>query len=78
MSRVHVSLGFPDLTDEDRELIWRNNFSRLTSNTNIQVSKAAITYLGSSEVAGLKWNGRHIRNGRFLLFRCSIEILLLN
>jgi hypothetical protein len=63
MSRVHVSLGFPDLSSEDRELIWMNNFERLTENTNINVSNTAKSYVKTDKVLSLAWNGREIRNG---------------
>lgn len=66
MSRIHVSFGFPDLTDEDRERIWVNNFERLKATTNIKVSPSALTYVKTAAVTKLKWNGRHIRNGEII------------
>ncbi|KAH8903522.1 P-loop containing nucleoside triphosphate hydrolase protein [Coniochaeta sp. PMI_546] len=61
-SRIHVSFGFPDLTDNDRERIWRNNFSRLTRDTDMEISETAKTYISTTEIRSLRWNGRHIRN----------------
>lgn len=64
LSRIHVTFGFPDLTDMNREKIWLNNFERLERTTNIGISHTARAYIQSSEVVDLKWNGRHIRNGK--------------
>jgi ATP-dependent Clp protease ATP-binding subunit ClpA len=63
MSRIHVSLFFKDLTDDDRKQIWKNNIKRL-GETNVRITKDAQEYLISAEVMARKWNGREIRNGK--------------
>ena len=65
MSRIHVALHYKNLRDEDRERIWNNNFDRLDrdSKGKVYVSQTAREYvLQGSDVRGLQWNGREIRN----------------
>ena len=65
MSRIHVALHYQNLRDEDRELIWANNFDRLDRDSagRVHVSVAAREYVwNSSDVRSLRWNGREIRN----------------
>lgn len=68
VSRIHVSLFFKELTNADREQIWKNNIKRLKE-TNVRIKEDAEKYLTSPEVIALEWNGREIRNGkqRYLL-----------
>lgn len=62
-SRIHVSFGFPDLTQHDRERIWMNNFRRLEKDTDMEISDTAKEYIKTTKIGSLPWNGRHIRNG---------------
>lgn len=63
-SRIHVSLHYPQLTDEDRGAIWRN-FFRLGVKDGIEVTKKGRKYIREDEtLRQLEWNGREIRNGR--------------
>ncbi|KAI1334078.1 P-loop containing nucleoside triphosphate hydrolase protein [Xylariaceae sp. FL0016] len=64
-SRIHVALHYKALTDADREKIWLNSFERLErdSGGRVQVSAYTRDYAYQSrDIAGLRWNGREIRN----------------
>jgi hypothetical protein len=64
-SRIHVALHYKNLTDNDRERIWTNNFERLDrdSKGKVHVSVATREYAYESrDVRSLRWNGREIRN----------------
>ncbi|CAI6081156.1 unnamed protein product [Clonostachys chloroleuca] len=65
LSRIHVALHYKNLTDDDRERIWTNNFERLDrdSSGKVHVSVPAREYIWNSrDVRSLGWNGREIRN----------------
>lgn len=64
-SRIHVALHYRNLTDDDRQRIWINNFDRLERDSagKCTVLPAARKFaLASAEVRALRWNGREIRN----------------
>ena len=61
-SRIHVSLHYKKLTDEDRQQIWINSITRLAVD-NVKVTKQARKYVcEDKDVSILQWNGREIRN----------------
>lgn len=65
LSRIHVALHYKNLSDEDRERIWVQNFDRLANDSNgrVHVLNSAGEYVWNSpDVRSLKWNGREIRN----------------
>ncbi|KAI1329343.1 P-loop containing nucleoside triphosphate hydrolase protein [Xylariaceae sp. FL0255] len=74
LSRIHVSLHYKNLRDEDRERIWATKIERLESESKgaVRFSTTARDLLlgnpGSSSkvlaerLRSLKWNGREIRN----------------
>jgi ATPase family associated with various cellular activities (AAA) len=64
LSRVHVILHFPDLTDIERAKIWDTSFRKLADerpNIKIDFSLFDLAYR-DEKIKGLKWNGREIRN----------------
>ena len=71
VSRIHVIIHYPDFTDNQRKQIWENFFQKLeTERENIRVTQRTIDYAtDSSDMRGLNWNGREIRNGM-----CSYHI----
>ncbi|KAI1276462.1 hypothetical protein F5Y07DRAFT_366793 [Xylaria sp. FL0933] len=62
LSRIHVSLHYKNLRDEDRERIWANTFERLEreSNGNVRISTAARNMLLGS--AGTSTTGSSSNN----------------
>lgn len=64
LSRVHVVLHFPNLTDEDRKRIWDTSFRKLKrERADIEVDFTVVNYAYNDEsIRGLQWNGREIRN----------------
>ena len=65
ISRIHVPLYYPDLSEDDRKKIWRNFFNKLTKERGdiMRVPIDTKDYTNGQEVRALKWNGREIRNG---------------
>ena len=64
VSRIHVILHFPDLSDDDRQRIWDTSFTRL----KLERSDVAIDdsvrdqALRDPLIQSLSWNGREIRS----------------
>jgi hypothetical protein len=66
MSRIHVSVHYPDFGDSERMEIWDAFFRKLEREREkeVVVGDSARTYVKDSrEVRAVKWNGREIRNG---------------
>lgn len=64
LSRIHVILHFPDLTDHERAKIWDTSFRKLADerpNIKIDFSLYDLAYRDEN-IKRLKWNGREIRN----------------
>ena len=64
LSRVHVILHFPDLTDIERAKIWDTSFRKLAEerqNIKVDFSLYDFAYREPS-IKKLNWNGREIRN----------------
>ena len=64
LSRVHVILHFPDLTDTERAKIWDTSFRKLAEerpNIKIDFSLYDLAYRDEN-IKKLNWNGREIRN----------------
>ena len=66
ISRIHVSLYYPDLSGDDRKKVWRNFFKKLEKGRGdiMRIPYDTKDYTNSKEVRTLKWNGREIRNGK--------------
>lgn len=64
ISRVHVILHFPDLTDDDRARIWDTSFRKLSKERpDIDVDHSIYDQAYRDEtIRKLCWNGREIRN----------------
>jgi SpoVK/Ycf46/Vps4 family AAA+-type ATPase len=64
ISRVHVILHFPDLTDDDRARIWDTSFRKLSSERpDIKIDFSIYDHAYRDEaIQALTWNGREIRN----------------
>lgn len=73
MSRIHIQIGYDPLDDESRKQIWMNSFKKLAANhkqggREIQYSFTAKEFVTTStKLRELKWNGREIRNGKYVL-----------
>ena len=66
ISRIHISVYYPDFSDADRNEVWQAFFRKLEREKGEEfvVSDGAREYVKrSSEVRLVKWNGREIRNG---------------
>lgn len=82
MSRIHLSLGYEKLTNNGRGRIWDNLFKKLGDDhkrggPQINYEYHAKSYVKSSDVQSLEWNGREIRNGESLVLAISSARLLL-
>ncbi|KAL8859320.1 MAG: hypothetical protein Q9178_004258 [Gyalolechia marmorata] len=66
ISRIHISLYYPDFSEEDRRKVWRNFFDKLSKDRGdiIRVPIDTKDYTNGAEVRALRWNGREIRNGK--------------
>ena len=64
ISRVHVILHFPDLSDENRARIWDTSFRKLSNErSDVKVDFSIYDYTYRDEkLRSLSWNGREIRN----------------
>jgi hypothetical protein len=87
ISRIHVKLYYQDFDDSQRRQIWQTFIDKLNkergpsskSPVKFRVSIDAKEYINSKEMKELKWNGREIRNGKYiardvqgtLLTRCT-------
>jgi len=67
LSRITLTIYYPDFEDEERETTWHNYFDKLEREASHQfyVSDSTKEYAtGSEAVKQLRWNGREIRNGK--------------
>ncbi|KAI4261055.1 MAG: hypothetical protein L6R42_003740, partial [Xanthoria sp. 1 TBL-2021] len=64
ISRIHMSLYYPDLNQENTFKVWTMNLDRLKrSGRNIYIDNGSIkTFAGNHWKDGHRWNGRQIRN----------------
>ncbi|KAI4262402.1 MAG: hypothetical protein L6R42_002424, partial [Xanthoria sp. 1 TBL-2021] len=64
ISRIHMSLYYPDLNQENTFKVWTMNLDRLKrSGRNIYIDNDSIkTFAGNHWKDGHRWNGRQIRN----------------
>ncbi|KAL8792691.1 MAG: hypothetical protein Q9195_004751 [Heterodermia aff. obscurata] len=64
ISRIHISLYYPDLSEDDRRKIWRNFFGKLIEDRGdiMRIPIDTKDYTNGKEVRALKLNGREIRN----------------
>ncbi|KAL8758367.1 MAG: hypothetical protein Q9199_001542 [Rusavskia elegans] len=64
ISRIHMSLYYPDLNHENTFKVWIMNLDRLKrSGRNIYIDNDSIkTFAGNHWKDGHRWNGRQIRN----------------
>lgn len=64
ISRIHVVLHLPNLSDVDRERIWSTSFRKLEKERlDISVEYSLVNYAYHDEdIRKLDWNGREIRN----------------
>ena len=67
LSRIHISIYYPDFTEDDRLKIWNIFFDKLIRDRKnmIHIPAKTIIYTSEPEVVSLKWNGREIRNGEW-------------
>ena len=66
-SRIHVSLYYKKLGNEERLKIWANSFKRLEE-AGVHVTGTAKQYAFTDpDVLNLELNGREIRNGRVIV-----------
>ncbi|KAK3990328.1 hypothetical protein QBC44DRAFT_394606 [Cladorrhinum sp. PSN332] len=64
-SRIHVTLHYKKLGEEERARIWMHNFERLERDSNNKVFIPQSTKefaFDSPAMRALRWNGREIRN----------------
>jgi SpoVK/Ycf46/Vps4 family AAA+-type ATPase len=64
LSRVHVILHFPDLTDEDRQKIWITSFEKLQKERpEVEIGFGVTNFIFENQkMKELEWNGREIRH----------------
>lgn len=64
LSRVHITLFYPDLDSEQRLHVWKTLIDKLKmEKPSIQVDYAVKEYLLSKEMREFEMNGKEIRNG---------------
>ena len=65
ISRIHISLYYPDFSEADRKKVWWNFFGKLAKERGdvMRVQIDTKDYTQGQEVRAVKWNGREIRNG---------------
>lgn len=76
ISRIHVSIHYPEFSDKDRREVWNNFFRKLENDREdtIRIPISTKEYATeSSEMKALKWNGREIRNGKFTIVTYSLR-----
>ena len=66
ISRIHISLYYPEFKEEERRKVWKIFFDKLSKERKdiMQVPIETKDYTQSKEVRALNWNGREIRNGK--------------
>jgi SpoVK/Ycf46/Vps4 family AAA+-type ATPase len=64
ISRIHVIIHFPDLTDTDREKIWQTSFRKLRhERPDVEIDMGLTDLVYRDEfLKSLNWNGREIRH----------------
>ncbi|KAL8827476.1 MAG: hypothetical protein Q9170_007000 [Blastenia crenularia] len=64
ISRIHVTLYYPDFSEDDRKKVWRNFFDKLIKERGdiMRVPIDTKDYTNGQEIRAVKWNGREIRN----------------
>lgn len=68
ISRIHVSIHYPEFSDANRGEVWESFFKKLERDRGdtMSIPPATRKFITSSkEVKAVKWNGREIRNGKF-------------
>ena len=67
ISRIHISLYYPDFSEADRKKVWWNFFEKLAKERGdvMRVPIDTKDYTQGQEVRAVKWNGREIRNGQY-------------
>ena len=65
ISRIHVTLYYPDFTEVERKKVWKNFFDKLIRDRGdiMRVPIDTKDYINGREVRAVQWNGREIRNG---------------
>ena len=68
VSRIHVKLHYPALSDSDRLRIWTNFIEKLEAERGdkMRVMRETRKYIESNEIKRLCLNGREIRNSKYL------------
>ncbi|KAK2049546.1 hypothetical protein LZ31DRAFT_456667, partial [Colletotrichum somersetense] len=63
ISRIHVQLYYPDITDDERQRVWTTFIDKLTRERGdtMRMTIDAKEYIASTRKHGIKWNGREIR-----------------
>ncbi|KAL8921843.1 MAG: hypothetical protein Q9172_003805 [Xanthocarpia lactea] len=66
ISRIHISLYYPDFSEDDRKKVWRNFFNKLIKDRGdiMRIPIDTRDYTNGAEVRAVRWNGREIRNGK--------------
>ena len=65
----HIPLYYREFIQKDRLKVWKIFFDKLARDRKnvMNIPAETILYTTELEVTGLKWNGREIRNGEWLL-----------
>jgi hypothetical protein len=78
ISRIHVSVHYPEFDEESRVEVWESFIKKLEreNGEKMVVTDELKKYITKSkELRAVKWNGREIRNGQHAqdscLFQCS-------
>lgn len=69
-SRIHFSLNYPDLDAESQLAIWRTFVDRARDTKRLKID---IDENGMNELAGLKLNGRQIKNAMSVAQRVAVK-----
>lgn len=66
ISRIHVKLFYPKLTEVDRKRIWNNFLRKLRDERGetMRIMDDAEDYIESKRIMALQLNGREIRNSK--------------
>lgn len=69
VSRIHIPLYYREFTQNDRLKVWKIFLDKLARDRKnvMNIPAETILYTTELEVTSLKWNGREIRNGEWLL-----------
>ena len=79
ISRIHVSIHYPEFSDANRGEVWESFFKKLERDRGdtMSIPPATRKFITSSkEVKAVKWNGREIRNGEFGFYNGILLSLL--